>query len=58
MERTPIGLLPRYIWVEKRLEDVKNAIERYQEVDKKLPMEWILELLDLIQEVDRRRENG
>lgn len=46
-EKPPLGLMPRRIWDEKRRMDITEAMLRYSEVGKKIPDEWIEELLFL-----------
>jgi len=45
--KPPIGLMPRWLWIEKRIEDIDSAIERYKDCFKKIPQEWIDERYDL-----------
>lgn len=40
----PIGLIPNNIWISQRINDIKEAIERYNKVNKEIPKEWIIEL--------------
>lgn len=46
--KPPLGLIPRQIVEELRLSEVIEAIYRYLEVGKKIPLEWIEEYNDLI----------
>lgn len=48
MLKPPLGLRPRFIVDEQRLDEVKSAIIRYIEHGKKLPDEWIQEYNELI----------
>lgn len=48
MERPPIGIMPRYIWEEKRLSELISAINRYVDNCMPVPMEWIEEYNELI----------
>lgn len=50
-ERHPIGVMPRYIWKEKRLADIKSAMHRYTDSFKRIPLEWIEEYNELVKEV-------
>jgi len=43
LDKPPLGLMPRYIHNEKRLEDIKNAISRYSDAGREIPREWIEE---------------
>ena len=44
----PIGLEPKKIFMEQRLDYVIQAIERYLEVQCPIPVEWIIEYNELI----------
>lgn len=44
INKPPLGLTPRYIWLGLRLEDVKNAIERYRVAETEVPAKWLKEL--------------
>lgn len=53
MERAnlpPIGIMPYYIWKEKRFHEVKEAIERYVTQGFLVPLEWIAEYNAFIKE--------
>lgn len=41
LERPPLGLMPKNIWIEKRIEDIAQAIRRYIESSFHVPQEWI-----------------
>lgn len=41
----PLGLRPKSIWLEARVDEIYEAIERYREAGKDIPMGWIDELL-------------
>ena len=43
VEKTPLGLKPRSIWVEQRKSEVMGAIARYIQADLPVPVEWIQE---------------
>jgi hypothetical protein len=53
-ERPPLGIMPRYIWNEKRLEDLRDAIYRYISAVRPVPAEWIEEYNELLQRTDRK----
>ena len=50
-ERPPLGLMPKYIWQEQRLQDIKEAITRYVSAGKEIPNEWLDEYALLYKEV-------
>jgi len=41
--KLPLGLMPKNIWEEKRLQDIVSAMVRYGEAKKAIPSEWIEE---------------
>lgn len=45
-KRPPLGVMPKFIWIEHRIEELKKAIYRYLEADKPVPKEWYEELED------------
>ena len=47
-KKPPIGLVPRYIWLSRRLYEIKCAIERYTLCNYEIPIEWIKEYNDLV----------
>ncbi|WP_162343203.1 hypothetical protein [Cyclobacterium salsum] len=58
-ENSPdIGLLPRYIWVERRFKDIRDAIMRYANKMRPIPIEWIEEYESLRKEIEERNANN
>jgi hypothetical protein len=51
-EKPPLGLMPRKLWLEVRLVKVKEAITRFNEASKEIPLEWIEEYNHLVRELD------
>lgn len=51
IERPPLGLTPRWVMVEQRYGAVCAAISRYYNAGKKIPIEWIEEYNELIDEL-------
>lgn len=45
--KPPFGLEPRDIWNQKRKMAIANAIGRYLEAYKRIPDEWLSELIEL-----------
>lgn len=52
--RPPLGVMPKYIWDEKRMNHLKEAIDRYILANQNVPAEWISEYHDLMREAHRR----
>ena len=47
-EKPPLGLFPKYLWDEARLQEIDKAIIRYTDRIKEIPIEWIEERNELI----------
>lgn len=48
MNRPPQGIMPKYIWDERRRDEIKEAIVRFIEVNRTIPVKWIEEYNELI----------
>jgi hypothetical protein len=48
VSKPPIGVMPRYLWNEQRLNDLVTATEEYREANFDVPQEWIEETYDLL----------
>ena len=48
--KPPLGLMPHKFWVEERITNILQAVNRYIEDDREIPTEWIEEYNKLIQE--------
>ena len=46
--KPPLGLTPKYIRNEQRMKEIRDAVVRYEEADKKIPIEWIEEYENLL----------
>ena len=46
--KPPLGIKPKFIHDEQRREELKQAINRYFEANKPIPMEWIEEYNELV----------
>jgi hypothetical protein len=54
MERpvnSPLGIIPKKIWKEQRLRDLRDAIDRYIEANHRVPVEWIKEYNELLEDI-------
>jgi len=49
-ERPPLGLRPKHIAREMRRMEVREAINRYLHADRAIPLEWIEEYNELMEE--------
>lgn len=50
-EKPPVGLMPRKIWLETRFKEILDAIKRYSDVNKQVPMEWLNELTEINKQI-------
>ena len=60
MERpvnSPLGIIPKKIWKEQRLGDLRDAIDRYLEANQRIPIEWIEEYNELLEDI-RKEVDG
>lgn len=51
MNKPPLGLMPKNIWMLQRLKDINSAITRYIESDMDIPVLWIRERSELISSI-------
>jgi len=47
MKKPPIGVIPRYLWDEERLEAINDAIKQYWNAGMTPPIEWFHEREEL-----------
>lgn len=52
----PLGIMPRCLWLEKRYEDVVNAINRFIAAKTNVPWEWVREYQWLFTELHNIEE--
>jgi hypothetical protein len=45
--KPPVGLIPRYIWIAHRVEEIQKAIQRYEHAGHAVPRAWRSELMAL-----------
>jgi hypothetical protein len=53
----PVGLVPRFIRLEQRNTEIYEAMQRYAEAEKPVPLAWVLELADNNSQLLRERDN-
>lgn len=54
MERpveSPLGIIPKNIWKKQRLGELRGAVERYLEANQRIPIEWIEEYNELLEDI-------
>lgn len=55
-KKPPIGVMPRQLWQETRVQDLTRAIHEYIKEGRFQPAEkWVMELAELLPEVVRNR---
>lgn len=45
--RPPLGLMPRWLWLEQRLEDLERARDGYVKAGLEVPEHWLVEIVEL-----------
>ena len=61
MERpvnSPLGIIPKKIWKEQRLGDLRDAIDRYLEANQRIPIEWIEEYNELLEDIRKEVDDN
>jgi len=48
MKKPPLGIMPRFIWIDARKSEIQSALDRYIESNMPIPLEWIEEYNELI----------
>jgi hypothetical protein len=46
-KKPPLGLIPKWLWLEKRKADVESAIKRYSDAKMNIPSSWVNELKEI-----------
>jgi hypothetical protein len=49
----PLGLTPKHIWQLQRLQEIKDAMNRYSEAYLLIPTEWIQEYNELVKLIEK-----
>ena len=52
--KPPIGLKPKWLSDKERLNEVRSAIVRYYRAELKIPIEWVKEYNELIDNIIRQ----
>lgn len=47
----PLGIIPKSIWKEQRLRELRDVIDRYLEANQRVPIEWIEEYNELLEDI-------
>ncbi len=56
-EPPPVGLMPKWLWMEHRVKDIQAAIDRYNAAKTQIPLEWYSELSWIQSELENRAQN-
>ena len=51
--KPPLGITPRWLLDEERAIEIEQAITRYSEVDYPIPVEWIQELNEVYERLNK-----
>lgn len=46
--KPPLGIMPREMWMQDRLNTITNAIDRYVDCDMQIPLDWVVEYNNLV----------
>lgn len=49
--KPPLGIVPKFIWKEQRLMNLREAIDRYLDANLKVPVTWIEEYNELLEDI-------
>lgn len=47
VKKPPLGVMPRFLWDERRMVDLTEAIERFTDAGEPVPEEWYYELIEV-----------
>ena len=53
--KPPLGIIPKNIWKQQRMEDIREAVDRYLDANLRVPIEWIEEYNELLEDVIKGR---
>ena len=53
MNKPPIGITPRWLLDEERATEIEEAIVRYNKADYSIPIEWIQELNEVYERLNK-----
>jgi len=51
-KESPIGIMPKIIWREKRFRELISTISRYFDEGRKVPLAWFEELLENLKDTN------
>lgn len=54
-EGPPLGIMPKWVWLEKRKKELREAIERYMISLYPVPEEWVDEYNELIRIINKSK---
>ena len=56
MQKPPIGIMPKKMWDEIRMQGLADAINRYNEAKAPVPYEWAEEYMLLVNRYSKKSE--
>ena len=54
----PLGIIPKNMWKKQRLKELRDAIDRYLEANQRVPVEWIEEYNELLEDIRKLESDG
>lgn len=51
LEKPPIGIIPKKIWIEQRINEIRRAVNEYINAGMRVNVEWIEEYNQLLKEL-------
>lgn len=52
-ERPPLGVMPRWLWLEHRRDELRSAMQRYIDAKVDVPYLFVKELEEILPEIDK-----
>lgn len=55
IDKPPIGLIPKTIWLELRIKEIVEAMNRYIDVNKPVPTTWVEEYNTIVKDLENKK---
>ena len=49
--KLPLGVIPKNMWKKQRLKELRDVVDRYLEANQRVPIEWIEEYNELLEDI-------
>jgi len=56
--KPPLGIIPKDMWKKQRLRELRDAVDRYLEANQRVPIEWIEEYNELLEDIRKGVDNN